>query len=37
VLGNVLGSAAFRSFTRSAATALGRELTRGLFGNRRRR
>jgi uncharacterized protein len=37
VLGSVLGSAAFRSFTRSAASALGRELTRGLFGTRRRR
>jgi hypothetical protein len=37
VVGKVLGSAAFRSFTRSAASALGRELTRGLFGNRRRR
>ncbi|MFP5372197.1 MAG: helicase HerA-like domain-containing protein, partial [Actinomycetes bacterium] len=37
VLGGVLGSAAFRSFTRSAASALGREITRGLFGTRRRR
>jgi uncharacterized protein len=37
VVGKVLGSAAFRSFARSAASALGRELTRGLFGNRRRR
>ena len=37
VLGQVLGSAAFRSFTRSAASALGREITRGLFGTRRRR
>ena len=36
-LERVLGSAAFRSFTRSAASALGRELTRGLFGTRRRR
>ncbi len=36
-LDRVLGSAAFRSFTRSAASALGRELTRGLFGTRRRR
>ena len=33
----VLGSAAFRSFARSAASALGREIARGLFGNRRRR
>ena len=37
VVGRVLGSAAFRSFTRSAASALGRELRRGIFGNRRRR
>ncbi|TFV78353.1 DUF853 family protein [Blastococcus sp. CT_GayMR19] len=37
VVETVLGSAAFRSFARSAASALGRELTRGLFGNRRRR
>jgi uncharacterized protein len=37
LLGSVLGSAAFRSFTRSAASALGRELSRGLFGTRRRR
>ena len=28
---------AVRSFVRSAAGALGREITRGLFGNRRRR
>jgi len=33
----VLGSAAFRSFARSAASSLGREITRGLFGTRRRR
>jgi hypothetical protein len=37
VVEQVLGSSAFRSFARSAASALGRELTRGLFGNRRRR
>jgi len=37
VVGQVLGSAAFRSFARSAASALGREITRGLFGTRRRR
>ena len=37
VVADVLGSAAFRSFTRSAASALGREITRGLFGTRRRR
>jgi hypothetical protein len=36
VVGQVLGSPAFRSFARSAASALGREITRGLFGNRRR-
>jgi hypothetical protein len=33
----VLGSSAFRAFTRSAASALGREITRGIFGTRRRR
>jgi len=27
----------FKSFARSAASALGREITRGLFGTRRRR
>jgi hypothetical protein len=37
VVGAVLGSSAFRAFTRSAASALGREISRGLFGNRRRR
>lgn len=37
VLSKVLGSSAFTSFTRSAASALGREITRGLFGTRRRR
>jgi hypothetical protein len=37
VLGQVLGSPVFRSFARSAASALGREITRGLFGTRRRR
>jgi DNA helicase HerA-like ATPase len=37
VLGQVLGSSVFRSFARSAASALGREITRGLFGTRRRR
>jgi DNA helicase HerA-like ATPase len=37
VVEKVLGSSAFRSFARSAASALGRELTRGLFGTRRRR
>ncbi|WP_369140592.1 helicase HerA-like domain-containing protein [Modestobacter versicolor] len=37
VLGGVLSSPVFRSFARSAASALGREITRGLFGTRRRR
>jgi hypothetical protein len=37
VVSKVLGSSAFRSFARSAASALGRELTRGIFGTRRRR
>ena len=33
----VLESPAFRSFTRSAATVIGREITRSLFGTGRRR
>ncbi|SFP57725.1 hypothetical protein SAMN05660464_3537 [Geodermatophilus dictyosporus] len=37
VLSDVMASPVFRSFARSAASALGRELTRGLFGTRRRR
>jgi hypothetical protein len=37
VLADVMASPVFRSFARSAASALGRELTRGLFGTRRRR
>jgi hypothetical protein len=37
VLESVLQSSAFRSFARSAASALGREVTRGIFGTRRRR
>jgi hypothetical protein len=37
VIGAVLGSSAFRAFTRSAASALGREISRGIFGTRRRR
>jgi uncharacterized protein len=37
LVGQVLGSPVFRSFARSAASALGREITRGLFGTRRRR
>jgi DNA helicase HerA-like ATPase len=32
----VLKSPAFKSFARSAATVLGREITRGIFGTRRR-
>jgi DNA helicase HerA-like ATPase len=37
VLGGLLASSAFKSFTRSAASALGREITRGVFGVRKRR
>jgi DNA helicase HerA-like ATPase len=37
VLSTVLQSSAFRSFARSAASALGREITRGMFGTRRKR
>ena len=37
VVGAVLGSSAFRTFARSAASALGREISRGIFGTRRRR
>ena len=37
VVGAVLSSPMFKSFARSAASALGREITRGLFGTRRRR
>ncbi|MGY1651890.1 helicase HerA-like domain-containing protein [Geodermatophilus sp. SYSU D01119] len=37
LLADVMASPVFRSFARSAASALGRELTRGLFGTRRRR
>ncbi|HEY0637308.1 MAG TPA: helicase HerA-like domain-containing protein [Pseudonocardiaceae bacterium] len=33
----VLGNSAVKSFLRSAASALGREITRGIFGTRRRR
>ncbi|MBC3761599.1 helicase HerA-like domain-containing protein [Quadrisphaera oryzae] len=36
VVEQVLGSSAFRSFARSAASSLGREITRSLFGVRRR-
>ena len=34
---SVLGSPVVKSFLRSAASALGREITRGMFGTRRRR
>ncbi len=37
LMSRVLGSSAFQSFSRSAASALGREITRGLLGTRRRR
>ncbi|GAA1310115.1 ATPase [Planotetraspora silvatica] len=37
VLEGVLGSSAFKSLTRSAASALGREITRSIFGTARRR
>jgi hypothetical protein len=36
-LEKVMKSPAFKSFARSTASALGREITRGLFGTRRRR
>ena len=37
VVAAVLGSTVFKSFARSAGTALGREITRGVFGVRKRR
>jgi len=37
VVDNVLKSSAFKSFTRSAATVLGREISRSLFGTAKRR
>jgi uncharacterized protein len=37
VVAEVLGSPVVKSFLRSAASALGREITRGMFGTRRRR
>jgi hypothetical protein len=37
VLSTVLQSSAFRAFARSAASSLGREITRGMFGTRRKR
>ena len=36
VVESVLQSSAFKSFTRSAATVLGREISRGIFGTRKR-
>lgn len=36
-LEKVLGNSAVKSFLRSAASALGREISRGMFGNRKRR
>jgi DNA helicase HerA-like ATPase len=36
VLGGILKSTAFKSFSRAAATVLGREITRSIFGTRRR-
>ncbi|MFC4951145.1 helicase HerA-like domain-containing protein [Pseudonocardia sp. GCM10023141] len=36
MIAEVLGSPAVKSFLRSAASSLGREITRGLFGTRRR-
>jgi hypothetical protein len=36
-LEKIMGNSAVKSFFRSAASALGRELTRGMFGNRRRK
>lgn len=37
VVTNVLKSSAFKSFTRSAATVLGREISRSIFGTAKRR
>jgi hypothetical protein len=37
VVTSVLGSSATKSFLRSAATVLGREITRGMLGNAKRR
>jgi hypothetical protein len=36
-LEKVLGNSAVKSFFRTAASTLGRELTRGMFGNRSRK
>jgi hypothetical protein len=37
MVGEVINSSAFKSFARSAATVLGREITRSIFGSARRR
>jgi hypothetical protein len=37
MVAEVLASPVVKSFLRSAASALGREITRGMFGTRRRR
>ncbi|MEP6695979.1 MAG: helicase HerA-like domain-containing protein [Pseudonocardiales bacterium] len=37
VIGGILGSSVFRSFARSAASAAGREISRGIFGTSTRR
>jgi hypothetical protein len=37
VVAEVLGSSAFKSFTRSAASALGREISRSIFGVAKRK
>jgi DNA helicase HerA-like ATPase len=37
MVADVLGSSAFKSFTRSAASALGREITRSIFGTAKRK
>jgi DNA helicase HerA-like ATPase len=37
IVADVFGSSAFKSFARSAATVLGREITRSIFGTARRR
>jgi DNA helicase HerA-like ATPase len=36
VLGGILGSSAFKSFARSAGTSVAREITRDIFGTRKR-
>ena len=37
MVSEMLGSPVVKSFLRSAASALGREITRGIFGTRTRR